>query len=51
VVRGHCELVAFSVATKRKVSNNLKGARKKAPSPTWFAGKGKVFAMLDNHHQ
>lgn len=18
--------------------------------PTWFAGKGKVFAMLDNHH-
>jgi predicted DNA-binding protein (MmcQ/YjbR family) len=73
------------VATKRKVSNNRKGARKKAASerstgrraqvrdpvarlrsiclalpeagerishgePTWFAGKGKVFAMLDNHH-
>ena len=24
--------------------------RRSHGEPTWFAGKGKVFAMLDNHH-
>src|SRR5262252_1898173 len=26
------------------------GERLSHGEPTWFAGKGKVFAMLDNHH-
>ena len=26
------------------------GERVSHGEPTWFAGKGKVFAMLDNHH-
>jgi hypothetical protein len=26
------------------------GERSSHGEPTWFAGKGKVFAMLDNHH-
>ena len=36
----------------RKICMALPEANEKIShgEPTWFAGKGKVFAMLDNHH-
>jgi hypothetical protein len=36
----------------RKICMALPDANEKLShgEPTWFAGKGKVFAMLDNHH-
>jgi predicted DNA-binding protein (MmcQ/YjbR family) len=36
----------------RKICLSLPDANEKTShgEPTWFAGKGKVFAMLDNHH-
>jgi hypothetical protein len=36
----------------RKICMALPEAQEKLShgEPTWFAGKGKVFAMLDNHH-
>lgn len=36
----------------RKICMALPEANEKLShgEPTWFAGKGKVFAMLDNHH-
>lgn len=36
----------------RKICLRLPEAAEKLShgEPTWFAGKGKVFAMLDNHH-
>jgi len=36
----------------RKICLALPEANEKLShgEPTWFAGKGKVFAMLDNHH-
>src|SRR5262249_31945601 len=36
----------------RKICMALPEANEKAShgEPTWFAGKGKVFAMLDDHH-
>src|SRR5687767_5361485 len=36
----------------RKICLALPQANEKVShgEPTWFAGKGKVFAMLDNHH-
>jgi hypothetical protein len=36
----------------RKICMTLPEANEKLShgEPTWFAGKGKVFAMLDNHH-
>jgi hypothetical protein len=36
----------------RKICLALPEANEKVShgEPTWFAGKGKVFAMLDNHH-
>jgi predicted DNA-binding protein (MmcQ/YjbR family) len=40
------------VARLRKICLALPEAHEKLShgEPTWFAGKGKVFAMLDNHH-
>jgi hypothetical protein len=40
------------VARLRKICMALPEANEKLShgEPTWFAGKGKVFAMLDNHH-
>src|SRR5688572_9324744 len=40
------------VARLRKICLALPEASEKLShgEPTWFAGKGKVFAMLDNHH-
>jgi predicted DNA-binding protein (MmcQ/YjbR family) len=40
------------VARLRKICLALPEANEKLShgEPTWFAGKGKVFAMLDNHH-
>ena len=40
------------VATLRAICLALPEAVEKAShgEPTWFAGKGKVFAMLDDHH-
>jgi hypothetical protein len=36
----------------RKICSALPEAHEKLShgEPTWFAGKGKVFAMIDNHH-
>ncbi len=36
----------------RKICSALPDANERVShgEPTWFAGKGKVFAMLDNHH-
>ena len=41
-----------AVATLRAICLALPEAVEKAShgEPTWFAGKGKVFAMLDDHH-
>ena len=40
------------LARLRKICLVLPEANEKIShgEPTWFAGKGKVFAMLDNHH-
>jgi len=40
------------IARLRKICMALPEAREKLShgEPTWFAGKGKVFAMLDDHH-
>jgi hypothetical protein len=40
------------LARLRKICLALPEANEKLShgEPTWFAGKGKVFAMLDNHH-
>lgn len=40
------------VAQLRKICMALPEANEKLShgEPTWFAGKGKVFAMLDDHH-
>jgi predicted DNA-binding protein (MmcQ/YjbR family) len=40
------------VARLRAICMALPEANEKTShgEPTWFAGKGKVFAMLDNHH-
>jgi predicted DNA-binding protein (MmcQ/YjbR family) len=40
------------LARLRKICMALPEANEKLShgEPTWFAGKGKVFAMLDNHH-
>src|SRR5215475_7105568 len=40
------------IARIRKICMALPDAVEKAShgEPTWFAGKGKVFAMLDDHH-
>jgi predicted DNA-binding protein (MmcQ/YjbR family) len=40
------------LARLRKICMALPEASEKLShgEPTWFAGKGKVFAMLDNHH-
>ncbi len=40
------------VARLRKICLALPEANERTShgEPTWFAGKGKVFAMLDNHH-
>ena len=40
------------IARVRKVALALPGTVEKVShgEPTWFAGKGKVFAMLDDHH-
>lgn len=40
------------VARLRKICLSFPeaGERLSHGEPTWFAGKGKVFAMLDNHH-
>ena len=40
------------VARLRAICMGLPEANEKVShgEPTWFAGKGKVFAMLDNHH-
>jgi predicted DNA-binding protein (MmcQ/YjbR family) len=40
------------VARLRKICLALPEANERVShgEPTWFAGKGKVFAMLDNHH-
>ena len=41
-----------SVERLRKICLGLPEANEKLShgEPTWFAGKGKVFAMLDDHH-
>ena len=41
-----------AVATLRAICLALPEAAEKTShgEPTWFAGKGKVFAMLDDHH-
>src|SRR5689334_11055362 len=43
---------AALVERLRKICLALPEANEKLShgEPTWFAGKGKVFAMLDNHH-
>jgi predicted DNA-binding protein (MmcQ/YjbR family) len=43
---------AALVERLRKICLALPGANERVShgEPTWFAGKGKVFAMLDNHH-
>ena len=43
---------AALVARLREICLGLPdaGERLSHGEPTWFAGKGKVFAMLDNHH-
>jgi predicted DNA-binding protein (MmcQ/YjbR family) len=43
---------AALVERLRKICMALPEAREKLShgEPTWFAGKGKVFAMLDDHH-
>ena len=43
---------ARAIERLRKICLALPEAREKLShgEPTWFAGKGKVFAMLDNHH-
>src|SRR5688572_28078714 len=43
---------ANAVARLRKICLALPEANEKLShgEPTWFAGKGKVFAMLDDHH-
>ena len=40
------------VTRLREICLALPGANERIShgEPTWFAGKGKVFAMLDNHH-
>ncbi len=40
------------IARLRKLCMALPEANERVShgEPTWFAGKGKVFAMLDNHH-
>jgi hypothetical protein len=40
------------IARLRKICMALPEANERLShgEPTWFAGKGKVFAMLDNHH-
>src|SRR5262245_62793139 len=40
------------IARVRKICMALPEANEKVShgEPTWFAGKGKVFAALDNHH-
>jgi predicted DNA-binding protein (MmcQ/YjbR family) len=40
------------IARLRRICLALPEANEKVShgEPTWFAGKGKVFAMLDNHH-
>jgi predicted DNA-binding protein (MmcQ/YjbR family) len=41
-----------AIARLRAICLALPEANEKVShgEPTWFAGKGKVFAMLDNHH-
>ena len=43
---------AAVIAKLRAICMALPEANEKLShgEPTWFAGKGKVFAMLDNHH-
>lgn len=43
---------AALVERLRKICSALPEANEKLShgEPTWFAGKGKVFAMVDNHH-
>jgi predicted DNA-binding protein (MmcQ/YjbR family) len=43
---------AAAVARLRALCLQLPEANERVShgEPTWFAGKGKVFAMLDNHH-
>jgi len=43
---------ALLVERLRKICIALPDANERVShgEPTWFAGKGKVFAMLDNHH-
>ena len=43
---------AAIIARLRKICMALPEANERVShgEPTWFAGKGKVFAMLDNHH-
>jgi hypothetical protein len=51
-VRGISRKDAALVERLRKICMALPeaGERLSHGEPTWFAGKGKVFAMLDNHH-
>ncbi len=43
---------ATNIARLRKLCMSFPEANERIShgEPTWFAGKGKVFAMLDNHH-
>jgi predicted DNA-binding protein (MmcQ/YjbR family) len=51
-VRGLTKKDAALAERLRKICLALPEANEKLShgEPTWFAGKGKVFAMLDNHH-
>ncbi len=40
----------WSNACERSASRCLMRTSASHGEPTWFAGKGKVFAMLDDHH-
>jgi predicted DNA-binding protein (MmcQ/YjbR family) len=51
-VRRHGAADERLIARLRKICLALPEANEKVShgEPTWFAGKGKVFAMLDGHH-
>jgi hypothetical protein len=51
-VKGIASRDATAVERLRKICLAFPeaGERLSHGEPTWFAGKGKVFAMLDNHH-
>jgi predicted DNA-binding protein (MmcQ/YjbR family) len=51
-VRGLAKADSVLVTRLREICLALPEANERIShgEPTWFAGKGKVFAMLDNHH-